>query len=246
MSPEQASASSEVDGRSDVYSLACVLYEMLAGQPPFAGSTARSVMARHLIDPPPPVRTVRAKVSTRLEQVLMKAMEKVPVDRYAGAAEFRAALRHPGILDDLPTGTARLPSSGRGPGIDASTVASSRRGWRAVAAAVATIAVVAAVAVWRMNAPTSLALDTNRTMVFRSSSPTASWARARRARTWRRSSATRSTAPDRCAGLTGGRCSTPARATTFARSRSRRQARWRATSAAPPSSPGASSRSATR
>jgi len=166
MSPEQASASSEVDGRSDVYSLACVLYEMLAGQPPFAGSTARSVMARHLIDPPPPVRTVRAKVSTRLEQVLMKAMEKVPVDRYAGAAEFRAALRHPGILDDLPTGTARLPSSGRGPAMDASTVASSRRGWRAVAAAVATIAVVAAVAVWRMNAPTSLALDTNRTMVF--------------------------------------------------------------------------------
>ncbi len=166
MSPEQASASSEVDGRSDVYSLACVLYEMLAGQPPFAGSTARSVMARHLIDPPPPVRTVRAKVSTRLEQVLMKAMEKVPVDRYAGAAEFRAALRHPGILDDLPTGTARLPSSGRGPGLDASPVASSRRGWRAVAAAVATIAVVAAVAVWRMNAPTSLALDTNRTMVF--------------------------------------------------------------------------------
>ncbi len=170
MSPEQASASSDVDGRSDVYSLACVLYEMLAGQPPFAGSTARSVMARHLIDPPPPLRTVRATVSTRLEQVLMKAMEKVPVDRYAGAAEFRAALKHPGILDDLPTGTARVPSGGRAAATGATTsgpaAPSSRRRRLAMIAAAAALVVAAATAIWQLSGARDAPLDAKRTMIF--------------------------------------------------------------------------------
>ena len=65
MSPEQAAGEREVDGRSDIYSLACVLYEMLAGEPPFTGLTARAVLARHTIDPVPPLRTVRPGAPAR-------------------------------------------------------------------------------------------------------------------------------------------------------------------------------------
>jgi tetratricopeptide (TPR) repeat protein len=91
MSPEQASGQ-EVDGRSDVYALGCVLYEMLAGQPPFMGPTTQAILARHLADPVPPLRTVRKTVPEPLEQAVLKALEKVPADRFATAAEFTEAL----------------------------------------------------------------------------------------------------------------------------------------------------------
>lgn len=91
MSPEQASGG-EVDGRSDVYALGCVLYEMLAGQPPFAGPTTQAILARHLADPVPPLRSVRKTVSEGLEQVVLKSLEKVPADRFATAAEFGEAV----------------------------------------------------------------------------------------------------------------------------------------------------------
>src|SRR6476469_9539496 len=68
MSPEQAAGQREVDGRSDIYSLACVLYEMLAGEPPFTGMTARAVLARHSVDPVPPLRTVRPGVPASVER----------------------------------------------------------------------------------------------------------------------------------------------------------------------------------
>jgi hypothetical protein len=92
MSPEQGAGEREVDGRSDIYSLACVLYEMLAGAPPFGGATAPMVIARHLADPPPPIRTLRPSVPERVERALRRALEKVPADRYAGAGEFARAL----------------------------------------------------------------------------------------------------------------------------------------------------------
>src|SRR5438034_631495 len=92
MSPEQGAGGEGLDGRSDVYSLACVLYEMLAGHPPFAGGTAQAILARHTVDPVPPLRTARATVPTAVEQALGRALAKLPADRYATALQFAEAL----------------------------------------------------------------------------------------------------------------------------------------------------------
>ncbi len=91
MSPEQASAD-QLDGRSDIYALGCVLYEMLAGMAPFTGATPQAVMARHAIDPVPSLSTVRATVPPVVEAAVTKALAKVPADRFATAAEFAEAL----------------------------------------------------------------------------------------------------------------------------------------------------------
>ncbi len=100
MSPEQASGQQQLDGRSDIYALGCVLYEMLAGEPPFTGATPQAVVARHLVDPPPKLSVVRRSVSPALEEAIEKALAKVPADRYASASEMVQALqksqRHPG------------------------------------------------------------------------------------------------------------------------------------------------------
>ncbi len=92
MSPEQAAGSRDLDGRTDVYALGCVLYEMLAGETPYAGATTQAIMARHALDPIPPLRTVRPTVAEDLERAIAKALAKVPADRFATAAEFSDAL----------------------------------------------------------------------------------------------------------------------------------------------------------
>jgi protein kinase-like protein len=92
MSPEQAAAG-RVDARADIYSLACVLYEMLAGTPPFTGATPRAIMARHALDPVPPLRTTRPEVPGQLDTVLHRALAKVPADRFGTAEEFAQALQ---------------------------------------------------------------------------------------------------------------------------------------------------------
>ena len=91
MSPEQI-LGDVVDGRSDVYSLGCVLYEMLAGVPPFSGPSAQAVLTRHTVDPVPSLRKSRADVAVMLEQVTLRALAKTPEDRFASAAAFREAL----------------------------------------------------------------------------------------------------------------------------------------------------------
>jgi DNA-binding SARP family transcriptional activator len=92
-SPEQARGGSGLDGRSDIYSLGCVAYEMLAGAPPFTGATRTVVLARQLSDPVPPLRTVRTDVPPGVERAVLRALSKRPEDRFPTAAEFAAALR---------------------------------------------------------------------------------------------------------------------------------------------------------
>ena len=94
MSPEQAFGDRVVDGRSDEYALACVLYEMLAGQPPFSGPTAQAIMARHSFDAVPSLRVVRSTVPDQVEDVVMRALSKAPADRFATVGQFADALRN--------------------------------------------------------------------------------------------------------------------------------------------------------
>ena len=91
MSPEQFSGE-HVDGRSDMYSLACVLYEMLVGEVPFTGPNAIAIMARHTMELPPSIQIVRGTVPDELEGAIMHALEKVPADRFATVAQFKEAL----------------------------------------------------------------------------------------------------------------------------------------------------------
>jgi TolB-like protein len=92
MSPEQASGREELDARSDIYSLACVVYEMLAGTPPFTGTTAAVVLARHLTDPVPSLRAVRAAIPVHVEEAILHALAKSPAGRFTTPAEFMDAL----------------------------------------------------------------------------------------------------------------------------------------------------------
>jgi serine/threonine-protein kinase len=100
MSPEQAAGREDIDPRSDLYSLGCVLYEMLGGEPPFPGKTPQSVIARHISEPPLPLSALRQSVPRRLEKVVQKALAKAPADRFRSAAELRQALEDPRLLGE--------------------------------------------------------------------------------------------------------------------------------------------------
>jgi TolB-like protein/Flp pilus assembly protein TadD len=91
MSPEQATAERELDRRTDLYSLACVLYEMLAGEPPYTGPSAQAIIAKRLTEPVPHLRTLR-EVPDPVEQAVTKALARSPADRFGTVAEFLAAL----------------------------------------------------------------------------------------------------------------------------------------------------------
>jgi serine/threonine-protein kinase len=92
MSPEQATGERELDGRSDQYALGCVLYEMLAGQPPFTGATGESVIRQHLTAEAPPVTQLRSSVPGPVARALTKALSKAPADRFATTAGLGDAL----------------------------------------------------------------------------------------------------------------------------------------------------------
>ncbi len=92
MSPEQASGDTNLDGRSDIYSLACVLFEALAGEPPFSGPNAQAVMARHATAPPPPVRSLRPDVPEEVARALARALAKEPAQRFQSPGSFADAL----------------------------------------------------------------------------------------------------------------------------------------------------------
>ncbi len=95
MSPEQSAADRELDGRSDQYSLACVLYELLAGQAPFTAKTAQALMARHMLEPVPSISIVRGTVPEMVEDAIIRAMAKSPADRFPSMAKFAEALGTP-------------------------------------------------------------------------------------------------------------------------------------------------------
>jgi serine/threonine-protein kinase len=90
MSPEQAAAERHIDGRSDVYSLGCVLFELLAGAPPFTGPSARAIIARHMTEAPPSLRTVRSDVPPRLQVLVERMLAKSPNARLSAEQVIEA------------------------------------------------------------------------------------------------------------------------------------------------------------
>jgi len=108
MSPEQALGEPALDARSDLFSLACVLYEMLAGEPPHAGPTAQSIMAQRIVDPAPTVRARRGDVPAGVELALKRALAAEPGERYATVEAFVAALSAEPARSSVPS-VAVLP-----------------------------------------------------------------------------------------------------------------------------------------
>jgi TolB-like protein/tetratricopeptide (TPR) repeat protein/tRNA A-37 threonylcarbamoyl transferase component Bud32 len=113
MSPEQASGSAAVDSRSDIFAVGCVLYEMIAGEPPFTGPTPQAIVIRSLTETPRSLSTTREGLSPAVDAVVSRALAKNPADRWQTAGEFAKALG--GAEDQMrlgPLGGARTPAQG--------------------------------------------------------------------------------------------------------------------------------------
>jgi len=142
MSPEQGMADPHLDARSDIYSLGCVLYEMLAGQPPFTGNTTQAVLARHSLDQVPSLSVVRS-VPEEVEDTVLQALEKVPADRFSSAAEFATALQA-----CRQSGTYPALRTGHRTGHRTRQRAQSRRNWSAIFPIAILILLVVSGAAW--------------------------------------------------------------------------------------------------
>lgn len=140
MSPEQATAEKEISARSDVYSLASVLYEMLAGNPPHTGASAQQIIMKIIAEPVAMVTTIRKSVPSNVSAALVKALEKLPADRFQSAAAFGDALRDPHFTVASVTTAHNAHSRGTNS--------------RAFIAAVAAAVVLAALAAWGWLRPT--------------------------------------------------------------------------------------------
>jgi len=140
MSPEQA-AGEKIDGRADIYSLGCMLYELLAGEPPFTGKTPSAIMARHAMEELPDIRIVRPTVPDELQDAIDQATAKTPADRFATAGEFAEALGEAQLIVSSERLTARRTAQRRTHVSKRSKGPSRRVLWGGAAA---TIAVAAA------------------------------------------------------------------------------------------------------
>jgi serine/threonine-protein kinase len=138
MSPEQSVGAHTLDYRTDIYSLGCVLFEMLTGSPPYLGETPQALMAQHATDEVPSARAVRADVPKALDLAVRRALAKVPAERFQTAAEFRAALGGPIAI--AAASAPRLPR------------AAAPRRRVVIAAATAVVVAVALGAVWLLRA----------------------------------------------------------------------------------------------
>ena len=152
MSPEQATGDRDVDPRSDVYALGCVLYEMLAGQPPFSATTAQAVLVKILTADAPSITSERRTVPPNVGAALAQALEKLPADRFTSAAEFGAAL-----ADENFTYKARARTSLAASPLEpvATQAPAAMPGpWNRLTMAMTTLAVLfVALAAWGWNRP---------------------------------------------------------------------------------------------
>jgi serine/threonine-protein kinase len=146
LSPEQAAGGRELDGRADIYSLGCVLYEMLAGEPPFTGPTPQAIIAKRFSEPVPHLRTIR-DVPEAVEQAVTKALARSPADRFTTAAQFASALE--AHVGEQPSHTR--PAAVR--------VRRRRSQW--IGLGVLTGLAALGAALWRSRGPPERALDAN-------------------------------------------------------------------------------------
>lgn len=148
MSPEQADGKLQPDRRADIYSLGCVAYQMVAGDPPFSGPNPQAILARHRTTPAPSVRVVRPELPAGVDAVIHKALAKSPADRYQRAGDFAGALSDP----------AKLLAAAR----EARTEEQPARRWTVPAGVALAIAAGLAVFLLRPGRP----LDPNKVLVF--------------------------------------------------------------------------------
>jgi serine/threonine protein kinase len=133
MSPEQAMGERQIDGRADIYATGAVLYEMLTGEPPFAGQTVQAIVAKVMTERPTPPSTLRDTVPASVEAAVLRSLAKLPADRFASAKEFADALSVPSsapVARRRPE-SAILPWAVAGAALIAAVVASAawlRRG----------------------------------------------------------------------------------------------------------------------
>jgi eukaryotic-like serine/threonine-protein kinase len=148
MSPEQAMGERDITARSDVYALGAVLYEMLSGDPPFTGGTAQAVVARVVTESPRPLLPQRHTIPPHVEAAVLTALEKLPADRFATAAQFAEALARPGAVTAVSRSAAGGTPAATRP-LSARAKAAALAPW-----AVALLALAgAAVSAWRRPAP---------------------------------------------------------------------------------------------